>query len=77
MAVEAMKQGAEDFITSPLDYAKLKAILDAVGKDIAQRRESGKPPSQQDTESGFGPFFGTSKQMLAMKILQFTARNKS
>ncbi len=28
MAVEAMKQGAADFITKPLDYAKLKAILD-------------------------------------------------
>src|SRR4051794_3232156 len=29
MAVEAMKQGAQDFITKPLDYNKLQAILDA------------------------------------------------
>jgi len=66
LAVEAMKQGAEDFITKPLDYAKLKAILDIAQRDIAQRLESGKPPYPLDKESGFGPFVGMSKRMRAV-----------
>ena len=75
MAVEAMKQGAEDFITKPLDYAKLKAILDIAQRDIAQRLESGKPPYPLDKESGFGPFVGMSKRMRAVYDLIQTLRS--
>ena len=39
-AVEMMKQGALDFITKPLDYEKLKAVLAAAQEDIHLRRQS-------------------------------------
>jgi DNA-binding NtrC family response regulator len=63
VAVEAMKEGAQDFITKPLDYPKLRAILEAAEKDIELRRESRKLVSQLERGAGFGEFVGTSKSM--------------
>jgi DNA-binding NtrC family response regulator len=63
MAVEAMKQGAQDFVTKPLDYSQLQAILEASERDIAQRLESHKLSSQIEKGSGFGSFIGTGKKM--------------
>lgn len=63
MAVEAMKQGAQDFITKPLDYSKLQAILEAAQRDINLRLESRKLSTQLEKGSGFGAFVGTSKRM--------------
>ncbi len=63
IAVEAMKKGAHDFVTKPLDYAKLKVILDAAEKDIEMRRESRRLISQVERGAGFGDFIGTSKPM--------------
>src|ERR1700688_571376 len=54
MAVEAMKQGAQDFITKPLDYSKLQAILEAATRDIALREESQKLELHLEKTSGFG-----------------------
>ena len=63
MAVEAMKQGALDFITKPLDHNKLKAVLDAAQQDILLRRQSRRITTQLEKGSGFGPFVGTSAKM--------------
>src|SRR3970040_791080 len=63
MAVEAMKQGAVDFLTKPLDYVKLKSVLDAAQKDIALRRQSRRLVSQLEKSQGFGPFVGNSRRM--------------
>ena len=38
-AVEAMKSGAADFLTKPLDYAALYALLEVTAEDLARRRE--------------------------------------
>jgi len=62
-AVEAMKYGAMDFITKPLDYPKLNAILEAAERDIEQRHKSRKLLSQLDQGAGFGKFIGRSKAM--------------
>ncbi len=62
-AVEAMKQGAQDFLTKPLDYAKLRAVLEAVQQDLALRAESRKLNAQLEREPGFGLFVGKSKAM--------------
>src|SRR2546427_3463586 len=72
LAVEAMKQGAQDFITKPLDYPKLKAILDAAGRDIDLRRESRKLGAQLEKGAGFGGFIGTSKAM--REVYELTER---
>ena len=63
MAVEAMKQGALDFITKPLDYDKLKSVLDAAQQDILLRQQSRRVSAQLEKSSGFGPFVGTSAKM--------------
>ena len=39
LSVEAMKHGAEDFLTKPLDYAKLRATLDSIAGDLRASRE--------------------------------------
>ena len=63
LAVESMKQGAQDFITKPMDYPKLRAILKAAESDIQTRQTSKKLTSQLERGSGFGEFVGTSKAM--------------
>jgi len=40
-AVEAMKLGAHDFLTKPLDYAKLRATLAALAGELERRARSG------------------------------------
>jgi len=63
LAVESMKQGAQDFITKPMDYPKLRAILKAAESDIEMRQTSRKLTSQLERGSGFGEFVGSSKPM--------------
>jgi DNA-binding NtrC family response regulator len=63
LAVDAMKRGALDFITKPIDYSKLKAILVAAKQEIALRQESHKLALQLEKGAGFGKFIGTSKPM--------------
>jgi len=63
LAVESMKQGAQDFITKPMDYPKLRAILKAAESDIELRHTSRKLSTQLEQGSGFGEFVGTSPAM--------------
>lgn len=63
LAVESMKRGAQDFITKPMDYPKLRAILKAAEAEIEMRQTSRKLTSQLERDSGFGEFVGTSKAM--------------
>src|SRR5438477_6923335 len=63
LAVESMKQGAQDFVTKPMDYPKLRAILKAAEADIETRQTSRKLTSQLERGSGFGEFVGSSKVM--------------
>jgi DNA-binding NtrC family response regulator len=63
LAVEAMKQGAQDFITKPIDYTKLRLILKHAEQEIDLRRESRRLASQLERGAGFGNFVGTSKPM--------------
>ena len=63
LAVDAMKQGAQDFVTKPIDYPKLKLILKAAEQEIDLRRESRRLASQLERGAGFGDFVGTSKIM--------------
>ena len=63
LAVDAIKQGAQDFVTKPIDYPKLKMILKAAEQEIDLRRESRRLSSQLERGAGFGDFVGTSKLM--------------
>jgi DNA-binding NtrC family response regulator len=63
LAVDAIKRGAHDFITKPIDYSKLKLTLQAAEREVGLRRESRRLDSQLESGAGFGDFVGTSKPM--------------
>ena len=69
LAVDAMKQGASDFVTKPIDYSKLRLTLQDKEQEIELRRESRRIASQLDRGAGFGDFVGTSKEMRAVYAL--------
>ncbi len=63
MAVEAMKQGARDFLTKPItDLPKLKALLDDAEEEIEMRRKSQRLSAKVEGEGNTG-FIGSSKAM--------------
>jgi two-component system, NtrC family, response regulator HydG len=68
MAVEAMKDGARDFLTKPLDYPKLKSILEATQKELKSLKQS-KKLSSQLARNGCRPLVGTSKAMKDLDTL--------
>lgn len=63
VAVEAMKQGARDFLTKPLDYSKLKAVIEEAEKEVRQRWEAKRWAAELEKGAGFGPFIGVSAAM--------------
>jgi DNA-binding NtrC family response regulator len=62
-AVDAMKSGADDFLTKPLDYAKLQVTVRAALEELRHRREIGRVESMLDAEPGFGALIGMSPSM--------------
>src|SRR6185503_3351711 len=64
MAVEAMKQGARDFLTKPItDLPKLKALLDDAEEEIELRRKAKRLATRAEADGGLGDFIGGSKSM--------------
>jgi DNA-binding NtrC family response regulator len=62
VAVEAMKQGARDFLTKPLtDLPKLKSLLDDAERELEMRRKARRLTARIDEEGGLGDFVGISK----------------
>jgi len=62
-AVEAMKDGAQDFVKKPLDYPMLRSVLESAWKEVELRHLSEKLNVQLERKAGFGGFVGTSKVM--------------
>jgi DNA-binding NtrC family response regulator len=64
MAVEAMKEGARDFLTKPLtDLPKLQALLEDAERELEMRRKAKRLTARVEGEGGLGEFIGTSKAM--------------
>ena len=61
MAVEAIKVGAQDFLTKPLDYSKLKSLVGAAQREIQLRQGSLRLDSELGQGLRFGSFVGRSK----------------
>jgi DNA-binding NtrC family response regulator len=62
VAVEAMKQGARDFLTKPLtDLPKLKALLDDAERELEMRRKARRLSARIEEDGGLGDFVGVSK----------------
>jgi DNA-binding NtrC family response regulator len=64
MAVEAMKQGARDFLQKPItDLAKLKALLDDAEEEIELRRKAKRLAAKAQSDGPLSDFIGVSKPM--------------
>ena len=64
LAVDAMKGGAREFLTKPLDITKLRATLETFRGEIENRRQTRRLAGELDESSNrFGAFVGQSKVM--------------
>jgi two-component system response regulator HydG len=62
-AVEAMKRGADDFLTKPIDHDDLHSTLDAVAENLADRARTRGLEDQLQKESGAAGLVGRSPAM--------------
>jgi DNA-binding NtrC family response regulator len=70
IAVEAMKQGARDFLTKPLtDLPKLKSLLDDAERELEMRRKAKRLMERVEEEGGLSDFVGASKAI--REVFQF------
>jgi DNA-binding NtrC family response regulator len=65
-AVEAMKSGARDFLTKPLDNTALYALLEATASEVRRRRESHSLTARLDRQNGSGGLVGQSRAMRSL-----------
>ena len=62
-AVEAMKEGAYDYLTKPVDIQRLKVLLDKVVERLETQREVKALRRQLREHGTFGPIVGNSAEM--------------
>jgi len=62
-AVDSVKRGALDFLTKPLDYAKLRAVLESAAEEAEQRASIRGVKERLAKAPGLGPLIGQSKAM--------------
>ena len=73
-AVEAMKLGARDFLTKPLDYGKLRATLAALGTELERRGQVRRLESTLERGAGLAAIVGRSPRMReAFKLVEAVA----
>ena len=73
-AVEAMKAGARDFLTKPLDYAVLRGLLDAVAGERAQRELDHELDANLEGAASIGGLVGKSRSIRELqKLIQIVA----
>src|SRR5260370_42369644 len=62
-AVEAMKEGAYDYLTKPVDLQRLKILLDKIVERQETRREVKSLRRQLREHGAFGPMIGNAPEM--------------
>jgi len=77
-AVRAMKYGARDFLTKPLDYDKLKTTLEDALHDNQRGSTSRQLQRRLDQRAGLGPIVGVSRPMRKLyKTVKLLAKNQA
>lgn len=78
LAVEAMKEGAEDFLTKPIETEKLRAALKAVLADMSLKQRVADLDSQLEDEPGFAGMIGRSDAMMEVfAMVRLLAENEA
>ena len=62
-AVEAMKRGADDFLTKPIDHDDLRSTLDAVAENLADRARTRSLEDELQKAPGAAGLVGRSRAM--------------
>ena len=62
-AVDAMQQGAFNYLLKPLDLAQLRAVVDRASASLRLRRQNAELKRRLDERFGFEGVIGTSAQM--------------
>jgi len=62
-AVDAMKSGAADFLTKPLDYVMLHALLEAAAGELRQKHEARSLDAHLQRQQGAPGIVGQSRGM--------------
>jgi DNA-binding NtrC family response regulator len=62
-AVDAMKAGARDFLTKPLDYATLRGILDSIAAERQQRELDHELDANLEGSASLGGLVGRSRSI--------------
>ena len=62
-AVDAMKAGAMDFLTKPLDADKVRSLLDAAAEEVELQGRARELEDSLEEEAGLGPMVGASDRM--------------
>jgi DNA-binding NtrC family response regulator len=65
-AVEAMKSGATDFLTKPIDYATLRALVNGVVRDVVARQQARSLNDELRRLDG-SPLVGRSRAMRELR----------
>jgi DNA-binding NtrC family response regulator len=63
LAVEAIKAGAQDFLTKPLNYAQLQALLEAGRSSLRRRAQARELVTHLDENGGLGPWLRGGPRM--------------
>src|SRR5262245_38465904 len=73
-AVEAMKEGAYDYLTKPIDLQRLKILLDKIVERLETQREVKQLRRQLRDHGSFGTIIGNSPEMRKIyKIIEQAA----
>ena len=62
-AVDAMKAGASDFLTKPLDYIVLRALIETLADEARQRQQSRSLDRRLSRQDGASGLVGQSRSM--------------
>jgi DNA-binding NtrC family response regulator len=63
LAVEAIKAGAQDFLTKPLNYGQLKSLLEVSRASLRRRAQARELVSHLDENGGLGPWLRGGSRM--------------
>ena len=68
LAVEAMKEGAHDFLAKPIDFERLEDLLTALSREEGEPSSHGAPEKRasRSGDAGLGPILGHSAEMQAV-----------